>query len=491
MPNRAQIRADASQISGTVLLPDGHPASGIAVFLCTPQKGLCLHNGQPDLKGSTRLHVQTDADGRFSFPAQTVAFAIAAVGDAGYGQVSQSQFEQTGPVRLQSWARIEGTLRTGSKPAVGESIVAYVEGDYGGRNKPEIERDYEVTTETFGRFVMERVVPADVIVAHRIENALAHNALIFAEPGKTYQVSLGGTGRPVIGRIAVPEEAASKTEWKNCWADVSVVLPGLPMPEAIKAKGLSAMRDWQEAWQRTPEGMAHRLADRRYAFKFGNDGSFRIEDLPAGMYHLSCELRGRKDKDELETIGRAAHDFEIAEMPGGRSHEPLDLGQIEPEMLNRIDVGSVAAPFEVTTFDGKTIKSSDYRGRYMLLTFWSVKWWDNTKETGNLKAVYQQFGKDGPLAMISFNIDDKPDEARKHIEQNDLRWPQAYLGSLDKTLLPRAYGAYRFPAIVLVSPDGKILAMGLRGPKIAEAVEKALAGQTPAASGPALESVRQ
>jgi peroxiredoxin len=478
----------ALRIGGTVLLPDGKPAGGMSVYVCTDGRGFTVQNGRVSTGNSGSLRAQTDDDGRFSLLDPGRAFLIAAVSEAGYGEASRLKLAETGQIQMQAWARIEGTLRIGTKPGAGEPIVVYAPGDgrMQSRDIPNIKYGDEVTADASGRFVIERVVPKDVIVARRIETTLAANVLVFIEPGKTYQVELGGTGRPVTGRIVVPEEVAENVDLKNCLADASRVLPELAIPEPIKAKGGLAIRDWEANWLRTPEGKARRLADRIYSFMPKPDGSFRIEDLPAGTYRLYCNLSGRAPgKDQIQAIGRVNYEFVIAEMPGGRSDEPLDLGDIAAEVLNRIDVGSEAAPFEATTFDGKTIRSSDYRGRCMLLTFWSVKWWDNTKETDNLKALYERFGKDGRLAMISFNIDEKPDEAKKHIEEKGLAWPQAYLGDLNKTLLPGAYGAYRFPAIILVGADGKILAMGLRGEKICEAVEITLAAPSAPASGEA------
>jgi hypothetical protein len=56
-----------------------------------------------------------------------------------------------------------------------------------------------------------------------------------------------------------------------------------------------------------------------------------------------------------------------------------------------------------------------------------------------------------------------------------MAWTQGFLGEWLKNRVTLCYGVYGIPAIFLIGPDGKVLAAGLRGPKIKEAVAAALA----------------
>jgi hypothetical protein len=54
---------------------------------------------------------------------------------------------------------------------------------------------------------------------------------------------------------------------------------------------------------------------------FTSDGSFRIEDVPSGVYWLRLRVPGLP-------YGTFIREVIVPEMPGGRSDQPLDLGTI-------------------------------------------------------------------------------------------------------------------------------------------------------------------
>ena len=51
---------------------------------------------------------------------------------------------------------------------------------------------------------------------------------------------------------------------------------------------------------------------------------------------------------------------------------------------------------------------------------------------------------------------------------------QGFLGDWSDTDIPAQFGVQGIPAIFLIGPDGKIVATGLRGDNIKQAVAKAL-----------------
>ena len=61
------------------------------------------------------------------------------------------------------------------------------------------------------------------------------------------------------------------------------------------------------------------------------DGTFRVEDVPAGSWYLDAEIMSFPKEGGLGKImGAAGRTFIVPEMSGGRSDEPLDLGTLEP-----------------------------------------------------------------------------------------------------------------------------------------------------------------
>ena len=77
------------------------------------------------------------------------------------------------------------------------------------------------------------------------------------------------------------------------------------------------------------------IKQRKYAFKIKPDGTFRIEDVPAGAYNLQITLHERllnRDGSYPECIGEIKYEFTIPEMEEGFNTEPLDIGTLELEM---------------------------------------------------------------------------------------------------------------------------------------------------------------
>ena len=62
------------------------------------------------------------------------------------------------------------------------------------------------------------MVPGSVTVARKIELSAhsyssANTTEVEVKPGQTAKVTIGGSGRPVIGRVVVPEGLRQKQDW--------------------------------------------------------------------------------------------------------------------------------------------------------------------------------------------------------------------------------------------------------------------------------------
>jgi RNA polymerase sigma factor (sigma-70 family) len=110
----------ANSIRGTVLLPDGSPAAGVEVALCTTTVGVMLKGTafKPGAFGNINQSRQddyrrrTDERGSFSFDSKPGAHTVVAVGPAGLGQARCFDFSKALEIRLHAWGRIEGSVRT-------------------------------------------------------------------------------------------------------------------------------------------------------------------------------------------------------------------------------------------------------------------------------------------------------------------------------------------------------------------------------------------
>ena len=138
--------------------------------------------------------------------------------------------------------------------------------------------------------------------------------------------------------------------------------------------------------------------------------------------------------------------------------------------------GAVAPPVHATTLDGKPLSLGDLKGKYVLLDFWATWCGPCIGEIPQLKAVYDAFGNDERFAILSLSVDEKIEEPKKFQEKRRLPWLQVFIGGGVQNPTTCSFGIRAIPAFVLVGPDGKIVARGMRGDDIKKEVAKALNG---------------
>jgi hypothetical protein len=73
---------------------------------------------------------------------------------------------------------------------------------------------------------------------------------------------------------------------------------------------------------------------------FGADGSFRVDDVPAGDYALNIRLRtparksGPSFENETTTLGSLEMDVRIQEAPDESNDAVVNLGDLQLRLLN-------------------------------------------------------------------------------------------------------------------------------------------------------------
>ena len=147
-------------------------------------------------------------------------------------------------------------------------------------------------------------------------------------------------------------------------------------------------------------------------------------------------------------------------------------------MLSRIEkvketaVGTHFRDFEAVQPSGDTKKLSDFagRGKYTLVDFWA-SWCGPCKgEIPNLKKIYDKYSKKG-LVMVSVAVWDEPQASVDTAAVYGIKWNHIVNAGHVPTDL---YGIQGIPHILLIGPDGTILARDLRGDDIADTIDKYL-----------------
>ncbi|MCW2263169.1 MULTISPECIES: TlpA disulfide reductase family protein [Sphingobacterium] len=136
-------------------------------------------------------------------------------------------------------------------------------------------------------------------------------------------------------------------------------------------------------------------------------------------------------------------------------------------LVKKTSEGVEAQDFTQPDVDGKQVKLSDYRGKYVLIDFWASWCAPCRRENPNLVKSYAKYQKEG-FEILGVSMDKATDKAKwlKAIQDDGLTWKQ--VGDLKgwDNEAGVMYDVKAIPMNFLVDPNGKIIAKYLRGEEL-------------------------
>ena len=382
---------DPDTMRGTVLTPDGKPASGAVLGVATTSRHVEIQEGR-DMYDPPAT---TDGDGNFRISKRATGindqdYKIIVLHDSGFVKIFKEDFEKRNePLRLTPWARIEGTLRVGDEPGrqmlVGLSFHPRDE-DFA-QGKPYLSFSYlgNMTDDT-GHFTFDRVFPGKGSVAQIFEKRdlggrisswrYAKLTPYQIKSGETQTFLIGGGGRPVIGKVSIPADSPNAPKLRETYVEAKPeVMPepkqseetlqmfrafyNVPIRQASERNGNwsitgvqyeEALRDWEEsetgktAIAEAPETYkkAREVADNMIAYEKSREisgrsvryaavdakGGFRIDDIPPGNWTITASIEHR---NEGGTYQRPTQTSKTITVPDGANDQTVDAGMLRFE----------------------------------------------------------------------------------------------------------------------------------------------------------------
>lgn len=188
---------------------------------------------------------------------------------------------------------------------------------------------------------------------------------------------------------------------------------------------------------------------------------------PVVMYALDY-LHPRREKELiLSEVSRLAKEYPwLAEA----KEKKANMAAAEA-IAKKTGIGATAMDFTQHNTEGKPVKLSDYRGKYVLLDFWASWCGPCRAENPNVLDNYEKYHTKG-LEILAVSLDDKKEAWLKAIKDDGLEW--AHVSDLKgwKNEVAKEYNIRAVPSNFLLDKDGKIVAVDLRGDALTHKLEE-------------------
>lgn len=119
--------------------------------------------------------------------------------------------------------------------------------------------------------------------------------------------------------------------------------------------------------------------------------------------------------------------------------------------------GKAAIDFATTDINGKQVKLSDFKGKYVLLDFWASWCAPCRKKAKELRAVADRLARKN-IVMFSVSMDDKREQWEKATKEDNIDWTNtSELKKFKDNKIAADYKVTQLPTLFLLNPDGVII----------------------------------
>lgn len=191
----------------------------------------------------------------------------------------------------------------------------------------------------------------------------------------------------------------------------------------------------------------------------------RYYDQVIAPFMIFWEMKANVSLDQLKQL-RAIVSPSLNEHPYTKQ---LD----EFIRLAEFKVGSDMPDFELPDKSGKEFKLSSLRGKYVLIDFWASWCGPCMREMPNVVKLYKEC-KGKNFEIVGVSLDQKRDAWLNAVEKNKMNWIQVSDLKAWGTLPVKLCNISAIPYTILIDPEGKVIALELRGEELITKVKEVL-----------------
>ena len=171
-------------------------------------------------------------------------------------------------------------------------------------------------------------------------------------------------------------------------------------------------------------------------------------------------LDSARKRFSMDQLGEALHLFDTPELVGHPLYKDLVAYR---ESVIKTAEGQVIPDFSLPSLNGEEVAISSFRGKYVLLDFWASWCGPCIGEMPNVHKAYDLLHDKG-LEVVSVSTDRKESDWRNAVKEKQME----HFVNLRATkgVLHEIFSRDAIPFILLLDPQGRIVAKELRGEDI-------------------------
>lgn len=124
----------------------------------------------------------------------------------------------------------------------------------------------------------------------------------------------------------------------------------------------------------------------------------------------------------------------------------------------KVEKGKPLPDFGFTLEDGKTVKASDYKGKYLIINYWAS--WETAGSALMFRLKRLRREHPDKIEVMSISLDVKK-SSKEAVERNDsVTWPSYCDYMAWNSPVVRRFYVPSIPYCILAGPDGKVIAAG-------------------------------